>query len=103
MPPKKAIKLLPNQSKLNTFLNLNKHVSTVNDVNNNNDKNTNNNDQSQSEASADGPQSHVQNQKQRKIQRHFQSRWLSIYSWLRLEKEEYDEYMYCTYAPTMTK
>ena len=50
MPPKKAIKLLPNQSKLNTFLNLNKHVSTVNDVNNNNDKNTNNNDQSQDEA-----------------------------------------------------
>ena len=52
MPPRKAIKHLPFQGKLNTFFNLNKHVSTVNDVKNNNDKNTNN-DQSQSEAGAE--------------------------------------------------
>ena len=93
MPPKKVMKLLPNQGKLNTFFNVNK------DMNNNGDKNDNNDQSlSHSEASAEGPQSesHVQNQRQRKIQRHFQSRWLSIYSWLRLEKVDNDEYMYCT-------
>ena len=36
MPPKKVMKLLPNQGKLNTFFNVNK------DVNNNGDKNDNN-------------------------------------------------------------
>lgn len=82
-----VIKLLLNQSKVNTFFNVNK------DVKDNNDQSL-----SQSEASTEGPQSesHVENQRQRKIQRHFQSSGLSIYSWLRLEKVDNDEYMYCT-------
>ena len=62
MPPKKVMKLLPNQGKLNAFFNVNK------DVNNNSDKNDNNDQSlSQREAGAEDPQSesHVQNQRQK--------------------------------------
>ena len=89
MPPKKIIKLLPNQGKLTQFMRK-ETIESEDDINNNKQVNERDAD-SESETENDDSQT----EKIRKI-RKFQKKWLTLYSWLRLENEgNDDEFMYC--------
>ncbi|XP_061170873.1 zinc finger protein 862-like [Saccostrea echinata] len=91
MPPKKMIKLLPNQGKLTEFLRKEKSGSES-DINNNKEVNDERDADLEAELNESGDR---ETEKTRKI-RKFQKKWLTMYSWLRLENEDdSDEFMYC--------